>query len=142
MSMKIRTPPLSEPSTIKKFLAKPSWFNWAEELDAGWPGPDGSSCSLDDIQGVRIGITSRSYRHADLAANRHDWYYRLGRRFRLGHKFRKAADAWYRDRCIEQINETIIGFSRRMGVARAHARYYGLRVGGWIAWRKPAQRSV
>lgn len=122
------------PASVEDFLARPTESEWAAELLAGWNGPDGSSNSLDDVEGIRIGITSRSWAHCDLAANRHDWYYQLGRRWRLGPEFRKAADAWYRDRCIEITDAALIGWRVHKARARAWLRYWALRAFGDHAW--------
>ncbi len=121
---------------VSVFLLRPTEGQWRLELNRGWDGPDGSSCSLDDIMGIRIGITSSEYEHVDLAANRHDWYYRLGRRLKLSRAHRMTADAWYRDRCIAITDAALIGWRVYAARARAHARYVLLRAFGWLAWRK------
>ena len=53
-------------------------MEWAAELKAGWPGPNGSSFSSDSIFGVVIGQTSRNY--SMLPADQHDAGYRVLRR--------------------------------------------------------------
>lgn len=122
--------------TLEQFLAIPTREEWYAELSAGWTGPDGSSMSFDDIEGVRIGVTSRLWRNCTLPANLHDWRYHLGRTRKLPQSFRAAADAGYRDGCIEAVRTTLIGFSQKKGVARAYARWAALRVAGWFAWRR------
>ena len=115
-------------------MRRPTRDEWEAELNLGWAGPDGSSSSLDDIEGVRIGITSRDYRHVDLPANRHDFYYRLGRKHQLGLEYRKAADVYYRDACIARVASTLIGWRVKVGKARAWMRYVALRAFGGVAW--------
>lgn len=121
--------------TLDEFLAPPAREAWEAELAAGWSGPDGSSSSLDDIEGVRIGITSTSHEHHALPANRHDWRYHLGRTRMLPPEFRAAADREYRDGCAERVRSTLIGWRVKAGEARAHARFYALRLFGGRAWR-------
>lgn len=122
--------------TLEEFLAPPTLEAWCRELELhGWAGPDGSSCSLDDIMGVRIGITSRSWEHARLPANEHDWRYQLGRRHGLPESYRKAADQGYRDGCAHRVRAALIGWRVPVGAARAWARYVGLRLFGRLAWR-------
>ena len=117
------------------YALRPTPGQWEAEVTAGWEGPDGSSCSTDDIMGIRIGITGPEYEYIDLAANRHDWYYRLGRRLRLSRKHRKVADSWYRDRCIEITDAALIGWRAYAARGRARVRYYVLRAVGGFAWR-------
>jgi hypothetical protein len=122
--------------TLEEFLAPPTREAWYAELDAGWSGPDGSSLSFDDLEGVRIGITSKLWRYAGLPANRHDWRYHLGRKHKLPESYRTSADAGYRDGCRESVANTLIGWRVKAGAARAYARWAGLRVFGWAAWRR------
>lgn len=121
--------------TLEEFLAQPTREEWYAELEAGWRGPDGSSCSLDDVLGVRIGITSRLWRYATLPANLHDWRYHLGRKHGLPSSYRAAADAEYRDGCAARVADALIGWRVRAGAARAYARWLVLRALGWRAWR-------
>lgn len=93
--------------------------------------------------GIRIGITSTSYDYVDLPANRHDWLYRLARRFRLPDAWRKAADALYRDMCLERCREELTGWRRwslwPVAWARCHARHAALRTGARFAWTGKAK---
>jgi hypothetical protein len=124
------------PITLEKFLSAPTLTEWQREIDEhGWCGPDGSSCSLDDVQGIRIGITSPSYKHNGLPANRHDWHYQLGRRFKLPERFRVAADVAYRDGCSE-MTAHLIGLSGWLARIQCRARYFILRHFGMGAWRE------
>ncbi len=134
--------PLANPKTLEEFLRRPTIEEWQEELEAGWKGPDGSSWSFDNVLGVLIGETGWGYHNCDLAANRHDWYYRLGRRLGLPGSWRKAADEWYRDRIIEQVDEhhvlllplTVAITIVNKAVRIATFRYWGLRLLGRSAW--------
>lgn len=118
--------------TLQEFLQRPTPEAWQAELDAGWPGPDGSTASTDSIFGVTIGVSSPSYAHVDLPANRHDWHYRLIRRLGLGPEFRQAADAAYRDGIIDRAAGVLFGTVRRIAEMRAWTRYWVLRSLGWI----------
>ena len=120
---------------MENFLSPPTIEQWYYELDRGWDGPDGSSCSTDNIGGIVIGTTSEEHSESDRPANLHDWYYRLGRRKRLGRRFRKAADKVYRDRCLECV-EILVGWAGWKARRRCHARYRGLRILGWRAWTR------
>lgn len=131
---------LSSPNRFTSGPIGPDAFDWL--VTRGWAS-DGSSASLDDIMGVRIGASGNRYDDAHLPANRHDCFYELGRLFRLSPPFRAAADADYRDRCIEAVNSHLIGWRQHAGVARAHARYRTLRAFGGCAWKaKPAAKLV
>jgi hypothetical protein len=121
--------------SLEDFLEIPTEEEWQREIDVhGWTGPDGSSSSTDDIEGIRIGVTSPSYEFATLPANLHDWRYQLARRLRLPAPWRRAADAGYRDGCLACV-AILIGFSGRVARRRARARYWILRAAGWRAWR-------
>jgi hypothetical protein len=121
------------PVTIHEFLRPPSLEEWNATLSLGWSGPDGSSSSLDDIEGIRIGITSTSYDHAHLPANWHDWLYMLGRTHRLPQNYRAAADALYCDRCLDQV-AILIGWNGWKARTRCYIRYRALRLFGRHAW--------
>ena len=127
--------------TLTNFLARPTRNRWQAELGAGWFGPDGSSMSTDTICGVRIGVTSSEWMNVDLPANRHDWYYRLGRRYRLGPKYREVADRAYRDMCLACVRRSLSRWNplRYVAVGRCHARYAGLRAGARYAFTKKAK---
>lgn len=58
---------------------RPSESQWAAELASGWRGSDGSTLSLDQIEGIEIGRTGSEYL-PDLPANLHDFLYRVIRR--------------------------------------------------------------
>jgi hypothetical protein len=132
-----------KPKTIATFLRPPSYRAWQKELEAGWPGPDGSSMSTDTIMGVRIGLTSPSYEHSDLPANRHDWMYRLARRWRLPEAWRVPADKIYRDLCQERCRKELKGWRRGwllpLALGRCHFRYACLRAGATFAWTGKAK---
>lgn len=122
-------------TSIEDFLRPPTHRQWLKALRSGWAGPDGSSCSFDLIQGVRIGKSSPSFRHAHYPANRHDWYYELGRRYGLPESYRRAADLDYRDSCKDALRAVLEGPSLWFGLLRCHLRYAALRLGGRSAWR-------
>jgi hypothetical protein len=124
-----------KPRTLEEFLRFPTRDEWVAELINGWAGPDGSSNSPDDLMGVRIGVTSRSYTHAHLPANLHDWRYRLGRRYRLPHAWKLAADAEYRDGCYARVRAALVGWRVRAAQLKAWGRYVALVAFGAPAWR-------
>lgn len=98
--------------------------------------------STDTICGVRIGVTSPEWvANVDLPANRHDWYYRLGRRYRLGPKYRLVADRAYRDMCLARCRAELSRWNplRYVAVGRCHARYAGLRAGAKFAFTSKAK---
>ncbi len=127
--------------TDRDFLRKPTSKQWARELANGWPGPDGSSMSTDKICGVRIGTTSREWEHCDLAANFHDWLYRLGRRMCLGEHFRKLADICYRDMCLKAVRAELSRWNplQWVAVGRCHGRYAMLRATARFAFTARAK---
>ncbi len=121
---------------INKFMAIPTESEWYSEIEAGWAGPDGSSCSTDHIMGVRIGRTTTDYRDVKLPASLHDYRYRLGREHNLGAAHRHAADVAFRDDCITYVNPKLAGRAMlNIGVARSWVRYFVLRLFGWKAFR-------
>jgi hypothetical protein len=130
------------PLSILRRLQRPEDFTrgpitreeW-EWLVAGDWHCDGSSNSLDDIEGVRIGRSGVDYADANLPANRHDFWYALGRVFKLGAAFRAAADADYRDQCKQRVGAALIGVNAWKGRRRAEARWLVLRVAGRRAFR-------
>lgn len=126
---------MNRPATIADFLALPTKEQWQAALNDGWTGPDGSSSSTDLLMGIEIGRMSPSYRYARLPANRHDWMYYLGRRFRLPRAWRQRADGLYRDLCIQRLKAELKGPMLLLGILRAHLRYVALRLAGFRAWR-------
>lgn len=131
---------LARPASVEDFLRCPTAEEWAEALAHGWAGPDGSTASTDLIFGVRIGVTSPDYAYAGLPANRHDWWYLLGRTFELPEEYRAAADCGYRDLCIARLRAHLEGPVLALGIARCHARYVALRLGARYAWTRRAAR--
>jgi hypothetical protein len=102
-------------------------------VETGWRS-DGSSSSLDNIEGLRVGASGTAFNL--LPATTHDRAYELSRRLGgLPGALRKRADQGYRDGCLAIVNGTLIGANRALGVARCHARYLGLRIGAWGSWR-------
>jgi hypothetical protein len=101
----------------------------------GWAGTDGSSCSFDDIQGVRIGLTGGHMNR--LPATLHDVAYELIRRFQPPGRVREHADAMYRDECVKRLRDKLVpgSLSCRVGVLQCWTRYYVLRTFGWRAAR-------
>lgn len=132
---------MPKPSSLYTFLRRPTWAEWEAELEAGWAGSDGSSMSTDTIMGVRIGTTSQSCHHVDLPGNRHDWYYRLGRRWRLPAAWRREADRAYRRMCVRACHDALGPGNPLFWVAwvRSWVRYFGLRVGARFAWTQKAR---
>jgi hypothetical protein len=133
---------LASPLVLEHFLRPPTRAEWDAERAAGWTGPDGSSASTDAIFGVRIGITAPEYdanRDADgfYPASLHDWFYQLARRLRLPSTWREPADAAYRDGCLARVAH-LVGPVGAAADRRARARYLGLRLLGWRAWRTRA----
>jgi len=121
---------------IDDFLKQPTRKEWDAEIEAGWPGPDGSSASTDHIMGIQIGISSPDWKFSRMPANLHDWRYHLGRSRALHRHHRAAADREYRDDCIRVLQERLDGrIMTGIGIARAWARYYALRLFGRAAWR-------
>lgn len=123
----------AEPQSLADFLAAPTASEWHSQLDLGWRGPDGSTAAPDEIAGVRVGQTTNSHAASDLPANRHDWYYELGRTYGLGRHFRKAADAAFHEMCLERVSH-LGGVRGAMARADAHLRYTAVRMVGIGAW--------
>ena len=133
---------MPRPPTAADFVRRPTAAEWRAELEAGWPGPDGSSMSTDTIMGVRIGTTSRSFRHVDLPANRHDYYYRLARRHRLPEEWRRWADFVYASLCVEACRTELRGWRRPLfpaAWARSWVRFAVLRAAARFAWTQRAK---
>lgn len=123
----------AEPSNLAEFLVAPTAAEWHSQLELGWRGPDGSTAAPDEMGGVRVGQTTTSHEASDLPANRHDWYYELGRTYGLGRHFRKAADVAFRDMCLDRVSH-LGGVRGAMARADAHFRYAAVRVVGIGAW--------
>jgi hypothetical protein len=122
------------PSTPEEFAThNPSPEHWACELASGWQGSDGSSASLDDIEGIRVGKTGRDYLPG-LPANLHDFHYRVIRRLaarqmiddRTRRAMRAAADLRHYTGLLAQVS-VLIGWSGWKARRRAGARYQALR---------------
>ncbi len=122
-----------QPAELDDFLRRPTRSQWEAQLDRGWGGSDGSTAAPDVIAGVRIGATSRAHEDVDLPANRHDWYYELGRTYGLGWRFRLAADRAYRDMCLELVKH-LDGVAGVLARTDVQLRYAALRVAGFGAW--------
>lgn len=116
-------------------LRRPSVAAWECELAGGWAGPDGSSCSLDDVEGIRIGVTARVF--CLLPANLHDFRYRCIRRLLAcgkvnraqGRALRKLADAEHWAELVLAVR-VLVGFHGWKARQRAHVRWIGLRLLG------------
>lgn len=122
------------PTTTREFAThEPTFEQWQAELDSGWTGSDGSSSSLDDIEGLEIGKTGTEYR-PDLPANHHDFDYRVIRRlmahYDIGEKERSelqaAADAKHYAGLLKKV-AVLIGFDGWKARNRAWVRYQALR---------------
>ncbi len=121
------------PEGVEAFLARPTRSEWQAQLDLGWGGSDGSTGAPDRVGGVPIGATSRAHGDVDLPANRHDWYYEIGRTYRLDERFRKAADDAFLAMCLERIRHVggLRGFFARADLL---GRYAILRTWGFAPW--------
>jgi len=126
---------LLNPRTPEQLVAAmPSYRNWKAELQSGWPGPDGSTSSLDNIEGIQIGLTTTDYR-TDLPANLHDFRYRVIRRLWAGgvidksmvQKMRAAADAEHLEKLLEAVS-VLVGWHGFKARIRARVRYRALRL--------------
>lgn len=117
-------------------LLEPGEIAWESELRSGWPGPDGSSCSLDNVEGIKIGETTRDYR-PDLPANLHDFRYRVIRRLRAWNlidskqaaELRALADQEHYTKLMESVS-ILVGWNGWKARQRVRARYYALRLFG------------
>jgi hypothetical protein len=95
--------------------------------------PDGSSASLDDVEGIRIGCSDAVYRNPQLPANLHDFRYWCARNHAFVPWTRQEADAEYRDGCL-RLTSILIGWHGWKAKQRCWLRYYGLRVAGRAAY--------
>jgi hypothetical protein len=115
----------------------PTAGEWQAEVESGWPPCDGSSCSLDDIEGIRIGRSGTEYAPW-LPANRHDYDYRVIRRLvalrwideATRSAMQAAADEKHLGGLLERVS-VLIGWNGFKARARAHVRYHVLRLVGW-----------
>jgi hypothetical protein len=123
---------------LKTFMNfHPNKDQWQNEINCGWRGPDGSSCSTDHVFGVEIGRTSQDYAYRNLPANLHDWRYHIGRKHELGRKHRKAADIAYRKDVVKAVKAKISSKPIRVATSwRSWARYIVLRIFGGLAFKK------
>lgn len=137
-------PALWMPESTAEFRAhKPTFEQWQAELASGWTGSDGSTSSLDDIEGVQIGVTGTDHR-PDLPANHHDFDYRVLRR--LGAHYlideyeradlQAAADAKHYAGLLEKV-AVLVGWNGWKARARAWGRYQALR---WFGRRHTLPR--
>ncbi len=122
------------PKAVEDFLARPTRSQWEAQLALGWGGSDGSTAARDVIAGVRVGATSRRLEDVDLPANRHDWYYELGRSYGLGERFRRAADQAYREMCLQRLRG-VRGLRGALARTNVNLRYLALRLFGLGAWK-------
>ena len=119
--------------SIENFLKFPTEIKWKHEIEKiGWTGPDGSSVSRDNIEGIVIGTNTSDFADSKLPANLHDWRYQIGRRLKLPEKFRRVSDKGYRDDCIKKTS-ILVGFSGWKARRRSWFRYRILRAFGWRA---------
>lgn len=113
--------------TICDFLEPPSKQEWYTEIfEHGWGGSDGSSCSLDAIQGIVIGVTSPHHMYSNLPANLHDWRYQRIRRLGLTELHRKAADLGYYVDCLSAVSH-LTGARGWLARQQCRTRYWVLR---------------
>lgn len=114
----------------------PTESEWNAELASGWRGSDGSSNSLDDIEGVKVGETGTRYM-PDLPAPHHDYDYRTIRRLVALHvidekmraEMQQAADEKHLEGLQRKVS-VLVGFSGWKARARARVRYAALRLLG------------
>lgn len=133
---------LFTPRSPAELVARwPTETEWKAELESGWPGSNGSSASLDNIEGIRIGSTTTAYT-PDLPANLHDFHYRVLRRLRLvlsrktRRAMRRAADAEHLEGLLRDV-AILVGWNGWKARQRARVRWVVLRLFGWRAiWRK------
>lgn len=105
---------------------------WDAELESGWPGSNGSSCSTDTICGVRIGSTTREY--SVLPADHHDLGARIIRRLLYCNEIsdyqaaelKKRNDIDHFNRLLAAI-QVLDGARYAEARSRVSARYYALR---------------
>jgi len=128
---------LFNPKTAQELVSRwPTNDEWLAELDSGWKGSNGSSCSLDNIEGVVIGTTTRNYT-PNLPANWHDFLYRTIRRLlALGkitdterYYFQLAADQAHYAALLDSVAH-LVGINGWIARKRAEIRYYALRWAG------------
>lgn len=137
--------PLWWPDAPGEFSSNlPTREEWLAEVSSGWPPCDGSSASLDDLEGILIGCSGDEYR-PDLPANLHDYHYRVIRRLIAYHQVdetvRAAMQAAADQRHYEGLmacTTILVGFSGWKARRRAWVRYQALR---WLGRRSTLPRS-
>lgn len=125
------------PTTPDQVAAhSPTREQWEAEVASGWPPSDGSTASLDDVEGIQIGVSGSAYR-PDLPANHHDYDCRVVRRLlfsgqvdlRTARQMRAAAD-WKHYEALLRAVSVLVGWSGWKARRRAYGRYVGLRLFG------------
>lgn len=123
----------------------PTREQWAAETASGWPPSDGSTASLDDLEGIQIGVSGAAYR-PDLPANHHDYDCRVIRRLLFSgqidlataREMRAAADRKHYAGLLRCVS-VLIGWSGWWARRRAYGRYLGLRAFGTGLYPSPAE---
>lgn len=125
---------LFNPKTAQELIHRwPTREEWEAELNSGWAGSNGSSASLDNIEGVVIGTSTKEY-SPNYPANWHDFLYRVIRRlYVMGilsdndrYYFQLAADQAHYAALLDSVAH-LVGFNGWMARKRAEIRYYALR---------------
>lgn len=115
---------------------RPRRDEWTAEVESGWPPSDGSTASLDDLEGIQIGIAGAAYR-PDLPANHHDYDCRVIRRLLFSgqvdlataRQMRQVADRKHYVNLLRAVS-VLVGWSGWKARRRAYVRYLGLRAFG------------
>jgi hypothetical protein len=131
--------------TLDDFLREPTKLQWCREItEHGWRGPDGSSCSLDAIMGIRIGIKDPRYEFHLLPANAHDWRHQLGRRLDLPWEWSIPSDHLYLTQHQKRMTDELVGPWLWVALWICWARYtmlriraHALRLVGFPVWGGP-----
>lgn len=128
---------LFNPKSAQELVSKwPTEEQWQAELNSGWKGSNGSSCSLDNIEGIVIGTTTKEY-SPNLPANWHDFLYRTIRRLYYQglldddsrYYFQLAADHAHYAALLDSVTH-LVGINGWIARKRAEIRYYALRWAG------------
>lgn len=128
---------LFNPKNAKELIERwPTKEEWSAELRSGWGGSNGSSCSLDNIEGVVIGTSTHEY-SPQYPANWHDFLYRVIRRLYVIGKisgderyyFQLAADQAHYAALLDSVAH-LVGINGWLARKRAVVRYYALRWAG------------